>query len=88
MSVTPEGQEYLGRCRQILGDVADAERAVTAVDDEVSGRLRLTAPVQFGSRHVAPALAAFLDEHPRVDAELELLDRNAGETRSRRPTPN
>ena len=38
--------------------------------------LRITAPVQFGRRHVAPIVSAFLNEYPDVGVELSLNDRN------------
>lgn len=75
MSLTAEGREYLGRCRRILADVDDAEQAVSARQTELRGVIRLTAPVLFGQRHVAPALSSFLAGHPRVGARLLLLDR-------------
>ena len=40
------------------------------------GLLRITAPVQFGRRHIAPIVRAFLDAHDGVEVELLLNDRN------------
>ena len=40
------------------------------------GLLRITAPVQFGRRHIAPVVARFLDAHDGVEVELLLNDRN------------
>ena len=40
------------------------------------GLLRITAPVQFGRRHIAPVVARFLDAHAGVEVELLLADRN------------
>jgi DNA-binding transcriptional LysR family regulator len=58
--------------------VLDGYEAATlgARDAPVRGLLRIAAPVQFGRRHVAPIVTAFLDAH--ADAEVELLfnDRN------------
>lgn len=76
MSLTPEGSEYLARCRQILSDVDEAERALSQDEAEPQGLLRVTAPVQFGHLHVAPLLTRFLRAHPRITADLLLLDRN------------
>lgn len=76
MSLTPEGRDYLERCRRILADVEDAELAVGPQDGEPRGMLRITAPVEFGRRHVAPPLLAFLDRHPKVRIDLMLQDRN------------
>jgi DNA-binding transcriptional LysR family regulator len=42
----------------------------------VRGLLRVTAPVLFGRRHVAPIVTAFLDLFPDIQVELVLHDRN------------
>src|SRR3546814_4980148 len=42
-----------------------------------SDLLRITAPAGFGRRHVAPAIASFLEAHPDVDVSLDLSDRIA-----------
>ncbi len=75
MSLTPEGRDYLERCRRILADVEDAELSVQQDQQVVRGELRLTAPVQFGQLHVMPALTTFLQRHPQVRVDLLLLDR-------------
>src|SRR5215470_6363296 len=38
--------------------------------------LRITAPVQFGRRHIAPIVTAFLDRFTETEVELVLADRN------------
>lgn len=75
MSLTPEGRDYLERCRAILADVEEAELSVGRQEGEPRGDLRMTAPVQFGQLHVAPALGSFLKQHPGVRVDLLLLDR-------------
>ena len=40
------------------------------------GRLRISAPLVFGQRHVAAIVTAFLDAYPEVSAELSLEDRS------------
>ncbi len=75
MSLTEEGRVYLDRCERILADVEEAERAVVARDAVPQGEIRVTAPVLFGQRHVAPLVATFLEAHSRVRVELLLLDR-------------
>lgn len=76
MSLTPEGHEYLERCRRILSDVADSERAIGQDEDEPRGDIRMTAPVEFGRMHLAPAVTAFLERYEQVRIDLLLLDRN------------
>lgn len=57
--------------------VADYEAATAgAPDAPVRGLLRITAPVQFGRRHIAPLIARFLDAHEGLEVELLLNDRN------------
>ncbi len=75
MSLTPEGRDYLERCRRILADVEDAERAIGQDDGEPRGELRMTAPVQFGQLHIAPALPGFLKRYDQVRVDLLLFDR-------------
>lgn len=75
MSLTVEGRAYLERCRRILADVEEAERSLVDADPEPRGDLRVTAPVLFGQRHVAPGVVEFVRRHPRVRVELLLLDR-------------
>jgi len=75
MALTPEGQDYLVRCRRILADVEEAERAVGQEQGEPRGYLRVTAPVQFGTRYIAPAVAGFLRRFRNIRVDLLLLDR-------------
>ena len=65
--------------------LAEPARALLAAYEEslagashalIRGVLRITAPVQFGRRHVAPIVSAFLNDHPDVRVELTLNDRN------------
>ena len=68
------GRALYDRARAL---VADYEAATTgAADAPVRGLLRITAPVQFGRRHIAPIVARFLDAHDGVEVELLLGDRN------------
>jgi DNA-binding transcriptional LysR family regulator len=55
----------------------DYERVlVGASHAPVRGVLRITAPVQFGRRHVAPIVSALLNDYPDLRIELSLNDRN------------
>lgn len=74
LALTDEGRAYLARARGVLDAVAFADAAV-ANDDEVSGRVVVTAPVLFGQMVVAPMVLRFLAAHPRVSVALHLHDR-------------
>lgn len=73
--LTEAGARYLGDCKRILHEIAEAEASAAGTHAEPRGELTVTAPVMFGRLHVAPVLFDFLEEHPHVTARLLLLDR-------------
>src|SRR5664279_3352105 len=75
LSLTFEGQSFLEDCQRILNDLANAETAVSLGSIRASGHLKISAPAGFGRRHVAPQVAAFMDENPGVSVSLDLTDR-------------
>jgi LysR family transcriptional regulator, transcriptional activator for dmlA len=75
MSLTPEGERYLADGERILRDIERLERSLQASRDEPQGLLRLNATFGFGRRHLAPAISAFAQRHPKVQVMLELTDK-------------
>lgn len=75
LSLTPEGEVFHERCRQVLDDVSEAEAELTARSGEAVGRLRINVPVTFGLLHLAPLWPAFMAMHPRVELDITLADR-------------
>lgn len=75
LSLTEEGSGYLAACRQILAAVEDADRTATGARTQPRGRLAVTAPVEFGKRHVAPLVLEFIQNYPETNVSLALLDR-------------
>lgn len=74
-SLTAFGETYLARCQEILRLIADTDTQAQNQQAVPSGRLRVTAPVSFGSEALVPALADYLAQHPQVRVELALSDR-------------
>jgi len=74
-SLTETGRVYFERCKAILSAVEIAESGARGDDEAVRGTLRVTAPVSFGARRLAPALVDFLHLHPDLRIELMLNDR-------------
>lgn len=72
--LTEVGQLYLERCRAALAGVALAEASATELQQAPRGPLRMVAPVGFGSRTLAPALADWLALNPEVSVDLALDD--------------
>lgn len=75
LSLTEVGQLYYDRVRSILDDIDEAERSVTALQDEPRGVLKVSAPVTFGIRHLSPAISAFMRRYPEVEVEMTANDR-------------
>jgi DNA-binding transcriptional LysR family regulator len=73
LAPTEAGSALAERARALL---ADYDAVLVASQAPVRGVLRITAPVQFGRRHVAPIVSAFLNKYPDVRVELSLNDRN------------
>ncbi len=74
LAPTEAGSALAERARALLSDYD--KLLAGAAQAPVRGVLRITAPVQFGRRHVAPIVSAFLNEYPDVRVELSLNDRN------------
>jgi DNA-binding transcriptional LysR family regulator len=73
--LTEIGQLYLERCRVALAGVAHAEASAIELQTRPQGLLRVVAPVGYGSRTLAPALAKWMAAHPEVSVDLTLDDR-------------
>lgn len=73
LSPTEAGRALAEESRALLSAY---EEAVTEISPApVRGPLRVTAPVQFGKRHVAPLVTVFLQKFPETQVELVLNDR-------------
>lgn len=74
LAATEAGARLGDSARRVLADYA---QAVSQPDDgPLRGKLRITAPLVFGRRHVAPIVIDFLDAHPQLAIELVFNDRN------------
>ncbi len=77
LSLTPEGEVFLARCRDILASVEASEAEISTRRVTASGLLKISVPVSFGVRHLAPLWGPFLDAHPQVTLDVQLADRVA-----------
>eukprot|EP01034_Spumella_vulgaris_P047207 gene47207-biopygen566 len=74
-SLTEIGRQYADQCRAILAQISAAESGAEAMRAAPRGKLKITAPVSFGSEWVSPAMTEYLALHPEVSLELNLNDR-------------
>lgn len=74
VSLTEEGSRYYDHCVVILNELEQAESAITSVNAEPRGPIKVTAPTVFGRLHVAPHVPRFLERHPQMQVRLHLTD--------------
>ncbi len=73
--LTDAGERFHERCQRILADLEEAEREVAAGQATPRGRIRVSAPMSFGERHLGSLVSGFLEQHPDVEIDLVLDDR-------------
>lgn len=73
--LTPVGQGLLERSRRILREWDLADAAASAESGELRGLIKVSAPMSFGTKVLAPVVASFLEANPAIDLELDLADR-------------
>jgi len=75
LTITFEGQAFLEDCQKVLNEFANAEAAVSLGGVRATGQLRVSVPLGFGRRHVAPLVGEFMQANPEVTVSLDLSDR-------------
>ncbi|HEY1230569.1 MAG TPA: LysR family transcriptional regulator [Ramlibacter sp.] len=75
LSLTQEGEVFLARCREILASIEASEDELSTRTGGASGVLKVSVPVSFGIKHLAPLWSEFLEAHPRVSLDVQLADR-------------
>lgn len=75
VALTAAGEAYLEFARRALVEVATAEERLRDLRAELTGQIRVTAPVSWGQRVLAKRLPEFLRLHPAIEIELLLADR-------------
>ncbi len=75
VSPTEAGAAFHARGVRVLAELDEAREEVAGREGGVAGTLRIAAPLSFGTAHLAPALARFAAEHPRVALDVAYGDR-------------
>jgi DNA-binding transcriptional LysR family regulator len=73
LTLTAEGQTYLGAARRILADLDDAERQISD-QGAPRGRLRVSASLSHGRLCVVPLLGDFAALYPHILVDINLTD--------------
>ena len=72
VTLTEEGQLFYQQCRSILDGLEVAERSLTNLQSTPQGKIRISAPVTYGERHIIPLINQFLLQYPQVEIEVQL----------------
>lgn len=73
LTLTAEGQSYLGAARRILADLDEAERVI-ADQGAPRGRLRVSAAFSHGRLCIVPLLGDFALRYPHILVDISLTD--------------
>lgn len=72
LSLTDAGRTYLGRVRNILQDIDEADAVTRSQTGELEGLLRVHSPPVLASAVLAPVLAEFRRRYPRIELDIEV----------------
>jgi len=75
LALTSAGSAYLEKCRVILNLVEAAEADVAEERLIPRGNIRISLPLSFGIRRLAPLLLDFSRRHPEVSLDMDYSDR-------------
>lgn len=71
--VTQRGQQLYERVAPLFSALREISAEAASVSEEASGTLRIAAPYEVGSQHLAPGLSRFLKLHPAVRVQLDTI---------------
>jgi DNA-binding transcriptional LysR family regulator len=76
LAPTEAGRNFYERAKRAIEEVDEAELAARDAGGALSGRLRFCGPLSFTRLLVMPRLSIFLAEHPSLDIDVVLEDRD------------
>ena len=75
LNLTDVGLAYFEKVDAILADIEETELAVSQLNSEPRGRLKIMAQPSFGAFHLSRALSSYMSKYPEVETQLELTNR-------------
>lgn len=73
LKLTEQGEEILGRSREVVAQVAELYAVASRTQDRLSGVLRVGMSVAIGSHIIIPRIPAFMRQHPDLKLECFVL---------------
>lgn len=75
LSLTEAGEHFYQHARIAHQAAKDAQDAVTQLQGEPQGRLRINSPMSFGRLHLAPLIPVFLKRYPKISIDMVMDDK-------------
>ncbi|QKQ25538.1 LysR family transcriptional regulator [Candidatus Reidiella endopervernicosa] len=75
LHLTDPGQELYQRGLRLLHDLEETEQQIISGQQALQGPLRISAPIAFSVNHLGSMINTFLAQHPNVEFDLQLDDR-------------
>ena len=75
VSMTEEGAIYFDRARKALEDLEEAEQQIQELKACPTGKLKVNAPMSFGTQFLTKPIASFAEQYPDVELEIDFSDR-------------
>lgn len=76
LALTDAGENFFRRASSLLEDMDELFEETRSLHATPKGKLRLSAPIAFGSVILSPLLPAFQEAYPEVEVELDISTRN------------
>lgn len=75
LSPTDIGRAYYDRLKVLLDEYDSLHDSILNASESPSGKLRISAPVTFGSTQLTPSLIAFAQRFPNIELDVSFTDR-------------
>ncbi|MEO3989126.1 LysR family transcriptional regulator [Pseudocitrobacter cyperus] len=75
LELTTAGEQFFQDVKDILAALEQAEERLNCFQETLSGVIRVSAPLTFGVKKLAPLLPLFMAKYPQVTVQLQLEDR-------------
>ena len=75
LSITDAGQKFYEHAKVAINKVDEAEQSISDSDQNLTGKLRISAAVTLARLHIIPNLNLFTEQHPNLDIDIILDDR-------------
>ncbi|MGX9417505.1 LysR family transcriptional regulator [Vibrio sp. RC27] len=75
VSLTAEAEPFYRHCRQILDELDMAEQTITNLQSRPQGKIKLTAPPNYGELKVLPLINDFVVKYNDIEITTELTNR-------------